>query len=187
MAGCFQLHIATGSPHTALQMAGLSYARPIGILPEGSSAELEAIPVPRSTRSTGSSPAWPWSTFDYVYVTTVCSQSWTEYADLIARIGQYILPVDMMVHVNIPELMGFDGCPCASTVMDAYDRANAPTPQKLRKGLSEPHDRSLLWFAYLAFDIIEAIVEGCPTRFLTIRLLLLRLVRPARRIRTERS
>jgi hypothetical protein len=93
----------------------------------------------------------------------------------------------MMVHVNIPELMGFDGCPCASTVMDAYDRANAPTPQKLRKGLSEPHDRSLLWFAYLAFDIIEAIVEGCPTRFLTIRLLLLRLVRPARRIRTERS
>src|SRR6266404_3993589 len=43
MAGCFQLHIATGSPHTALQMAGLSYARPIGILPEGSSAELEAI------------------------------------------------------------------------------------------------------------------------------------------------
>jgi hypothetical protein len=47
--------------------------------------------------------------------------------------------------------------------MDAYDRANAPTPQKLRKGLSEPHDRSLLWFAYLAFDIIEAIVEGCPT------------------------
>jgi DNA invertase Pin-like site-specific DNA recombinase len=41
-----------------------------------------------------------------------------------------------------------------------------------RFGLSEPHIRRLLRFAYLAPDMVEAIVEGRQPRSLTIRLLL---------------
>jgi hypothetical protein len=40
-------------------------------------------------------------------------------------------------------------------------------------GLSDPHVRRLLRFAYLAPDIIEAIVEGHQPRSLTVKLLLL--------------
>jgi site-specific DNA recombinase len=39
-------------------------------------------------------------------------------------------------------------------------------------GLSEPHVRRLLRFAYLAPDIVEAIVEGRQPRTLTVKLLL---------------
>jgi hypothetical protein len=39
-------------------------------------------------------------------------------------------------------------------------------------GLSEPHVRRLLRFAYLAPDIVEAIVEGRQPRILTVKLLL---------------
>jgi site-specific DNA recombinase len=41
-----------------------------------------------------------------------------------------------------------------------------------RHGLSEPHVRRLLRFAYLAPDIVEAIVEGRQPRTLTVKLLL---------------
>ena len=41
-----------------------------------------------------------------------------------------------------------------------------------RFGLSDPHVRTLLRFAYLAPDIVEAIVEGCQPRSLTVKLLL---------------
>jgi hypothetical protein len=41
-----------------------------------------------------------------------------------------------------------------------------------RHRLSEPHVRRLLRFAYLAPDIVEAIVEGRPPRTLTVKLLL---------------
>jgi site-specific DNA recombinase len=41
-----------------------------------------------------------------------------------------------------------------------------------RHGLSEPHVRRLLRFAYLAPDIVEAIVEGRQPRALTVKLLL---------------
>jgi hypothetical protein len=41
-----------------------------------------------------------------------------------------------------------------------------------RFGLSDPHVRRLLRFAYLAPDIIEAIVEGRQPRSLTVKLLL---------------
>jgi hypothetical protein len=39
-------------------------------------------------------------------------------------------------------------------------------------GLSNPHVRRLLRFAYLAPDIVEAIVEGRQPRSLTVKLLL---------------
>jgi len=39
-------------------------------------------------------------------------------------------------------------------------------------GLSDPHVRRLLRFAYLASDIIEAIVEGRQPNSLMVRLLL---------------
>jgi hypothetical protein len=38
--------------------------------------------------------------------------------------------------------------------------------------LSDPHVRQLLRFTYLAPDIVEAIVEGCQPRILTVKLLL---------------
>ena len=41
-----------------------------------------------------------------------------------------------------------------------------------RHTLSEPHVRRLLRFAYLAPDIVEAIVEGRQPRTLTVKLLL---------------
>src|SRR2546430_10707200 len=41
-----------------------------------------------------------------------------------------------------------------------------------RFGLSDPHVRRLLRFAYLAPDIVEAIVEGRQPRSLTVKLLL---------------
>jgi hypothetical protein len=41
-----------------------------------------------------------------------------------------------------------------------------------RHGLSEPHVRRLLRFAYLAPDIVEAIVDGRQPRTLTVKLLL---------------
>jgi ParB-like chromosome segregation protein Spo0J len=41
-----------------------------------------------------------------------------------------------------------------------------------RFALSNPHVRRLLRFAYLAPDIVEAIVEGRQTRILTVKLLL---------------
>jgi len=41
-----------------------------------------------------------------------------------------------------------------------------------RHGLSEAHVRRLLRFAYLAPDIVEAIVEGRQPRTLTVKLLL---------------
>jgi len=41
-----------------------------------------------------------------------------------------------------------------------------------RNGLSEPHVRRLLRFAYLAPDIVEAVVEGRQPRTLTVKLLL---------------
>ena len=41
-----------------------------------------------------------------------------------------------------------------------------------RHGLSKPHVRRLLRFAYLAPDIVEAIVEGRQPRTLTVKLLL---------------
>ena len=39
-------------------------------------------------------------------------------------------------------------------------------------GLSEPHVRRLLRFAYLAPDIVEAVAEGRQPRTLTVKLLL---------------
>jgi site-specific DNA recombinase len=41
-----------------------------------------------------------------------------------------------------------------------------------RFGLSDPHVRRLLRFAYLAPEIVEAIVEGRQLRSLTVKLLL---------------
>ena len=41
-----------------------------------------------------------------------------------------------------------------------------------RFGLSDAHVRRLLRFAYLAPDIVEAIVEGRQPRILTVKLLL---------------
>ncbi len=41
-----------------------------------------------------------------------------------------------------------------------------------RFGLSDPHVRRLLRFAYLAPDIVEAIVQGRQPRSVTVRLLL---------------
>jgi hypothetical protein len=41
-----------------------------------------------------------------------------------------------------------------------------------RFSMSEPHVRRLLRFAYLAPDIVEAIVEGRQPRYLTVKLLL---------------
>jgi hypothetical protein len=44
-----------------------------------------------------------------------------------------------------------------------------------RCGLSDPHVRRLLRFAYLAPDIVEAIIEGRQPRSLTVKLLLRRI------------
>jgi hypothetical protein len=59
-------------------------------------------------------------------------------------------------------------------VNQVRDPASAPTTAEIarRHGLSEPHVRRLLRFAYLAPDIVEAIVEGRQPRTLTVKLLL---------------
>jgi len=55
-----------------------------------------------------------------------------------------------------------------------FNKVNSPIPLRLRgrNGLSEPHVRRLLRFAYLAPDIVEAVVEGRQPRTLTVKLLL---------------
>ena len=53
------------------------------------------------------------------------------------------------------------------------DGKYAGTDEMARQfGFSDPHVRRLLRFAYLAPDIIEAIVEGRQPRSLTVKLLL---------------
>jgi hypothetical protein len=55
-----------------------------------------------------------------------------------------------------------------------YERAKYASTTEIARhlGLSDPHVRRLLRFAYLAPDIVETIVEGRQPRSLTVKLLL---------------